>query len=82
MHVDRRERRRLGLDRRLAVGTKATIVRLAEHDGDLLHWFYAQGLEPGRELEVRSTEPFAVQLNGGELALTDKAAEGLFVRPA
>ena len=47
-------------------GTKATIVRLAEHDGDLLHWFYDQGLEPGRELEVRSTEPFAVQLNGGE----------------
>jgi hypothetical protein len=31
---------------------------------------------------VRSTEPFAVQLNGGEVALTDKAAEGLFVRPA
>ena len=55
---------------------------LAEHDGDLLHWFYDQGLEPGRKLEVRSTEPFAVQLNGGELALSDKAAEGLFVRPA
>src|SRR6188508_2363901 len=66
----------------LTPGTKATIVRLAEHDGDLLHWFYDKGLEPGRELEVRSTEPFAVQLNGGELALTDKAAEGLFVRPA
>jgi hypothetical protein len=31
---------------------------------------------------VRSTEPFAVQLNGGELGLSDKAAEGLFVRPA
>src|ERR671910_2621170 len=66
----------------LAAGTKATIVRLAEHDGDLLHWFYDQGLEPGRKLQVRSTEPFAVRLNGGELALTDKAAEGLFVRPA
>src|SRR5512145_737264 len=24
----------------LAVGERATIVRLAEHDGDLLHWFY------------------------------------------
>jgi len=66
----------------LAVGSKATIVRLAEHDGDLLHWFYDQGLEPGRELQVRSTKPFAVQLNGGELALSEKAAEGLFVRPA
>src|SRR5881275_3411091 len=25
-------------------GSRATIVRLAEHDGDLLHWFYDQGL--------------------------------------
>src|SRR5579862_2574110 len=24
----------------LAPGVRATIVRLAEHDGDLLHWFY------------------------------------------
>ena len=29
-------------------GARATIVRLAEHDGELLHWFYDQGLEPGR----------------------------------
>ncbi len=66
----------------LPAGAKATIVRLAEHDGDLLHWFYDQGLEPGRELEVRSTEPMAVRLNGGEVGLSDKAAAGLFVRPA
>jgi DtxR family Mn-dependent transcriptional regulator len=66
----------------LEAGTKATIVRLAEHDGDLLHWFYDQGLEPGRELEVRSTEPMAVRLNGAEVGLSDKAAAGLFVRPA
>jgi DtxR family Mn-dependent transcriptional regulator len=66
----------------LSAGTRATIVRLAEHDGDLLHWFYETGLEPGRELELRSTEPFAVQLGGGEIRLTDKAAEGLYVRPA
>jgi DtxR family Mn-dependent transcriptional regulator len=66
----------------LPAGTKATIVRLAEHDGDLLHWFYDQGLEPGRKLEVRSTEPMAVQLNGAEIGLSDKAAAGLFVRPA
>ena len=31
----------------LPAGTRATIVRLAEHDGDLLHWFYDQGLVPG-----------------------------------
>src|SRR5881398_3494899 len=30
----------------LEPGTKATIVRLAEHDGELLHWFYDQGLVP------------------------------------
>jgi Mn-dependent DtxR family transcriptional regulator len=66
----------------LEPGTKAMIVRLAEHDGDLLHWFYDTGLEPGRMVEVRSKEPFAVTLNGGDVGLTDKAAEGLFVRPA
>jgi DtxR family Mn-dependent transcriptional regulator len=70
----------------LAIGTKATIVRLAEHDGDLLHWFYDQGLEPGREIEVRDTQPAAgqmtVRLDGGERAVGEKAAAGLFVRPA
>src|SRR5207253_6462592 len=28
----------------LEPGQRATIVRLAEHDGDLLHWFYDEGL--------------------------------------
>ena len=46
----------------LEPGDRATIVRLAEHDGDLLHWFYDQGLEPGRELEVRDAEPAAGQM--------------------
>jgi len=70
----------------LPAGSRATIVRLAEHDGDLLHWFYDQGLVPGRELEVRSAEPAAgqltVRLNGDERAIGEKAAAGLFVRPA
>ncbi|MGH3103725.1 MAG: metal-dependent transcriptional regulator [Gaiellaceae bacterium] len=69
----------------LTAGARATIVRLAEHDGELLHWFYDQGLEPGRELEVRDTQPAAghmvVRLNGGERAVGDKAAAGIFVRP-
>ena len=26
---------------------EAEIVRLAEHDGDLLHWFYDNGFAPG-----------------------------------
>src|SRR5437870_2175193 len=46
----------------IAAGTRATIVRLAEHDGELLHWFYDQGLVPGRELEVRDAQPAAGQM--------------------
>jgi DtxR family transcriptional regulator, Mn-dependent transcriptional regulator len=70
----------------LAPGSRATIVRLAEHDGDLLHWFYDEGLVPGAEIELRAAEPAAGQLrvglDGEERAVGEKAAEGLFVRPA
>jgi DtxR family Mn-dependent transcriptional regulator len=70
----------------LTPGTTATIVRLAEHDGDLLHWFYDEGLAPGTTIELRAAEPAAGQLrvaiNGVEKAIGDKAAAGLFVRPA
>src|SRR3954449_4678120 len=45
----------------LEPGARATIVRLAEHDGELLHWFYDQGLVPGQQLQVRSSEPAADQ---------------------
>ena len=31
----------------LAEGESAEIVRLAEHDGELLHWYYDEGLVPG-----------------------------------
>jgi DtxR family Mn-dependent transcriptional regulator len=69
----------------LQPGTRATIVRLAEHDGELLHWFYDQGLAPGQEIELIEAEPaagqFRVALNGTERAVGEKAAEGLFVRP-
>ena len=33
----------------LEAPAKATIVRLAEHDGELLHWFYDEGYVPGDE---------------------------------
>jgi DtxR family transcriptional regulator, Mn-dependent transcriptional regulator len=70
----------------LAPGAAATIVRLAEHDGDLLHWFYDEGLVPGAEIVLRASEPaagqFRVKLNGTEKAIGEKAAAGLFVRPA
>src|SRR5919199_1804473 len=69
----------------LTEGSRATIVRLAEHDGELLHWFYDQGLVPGQELEVRAAQPAAgqvvVAVDGGERAIGEKAAAGLFVRP-
>jgi len=70
----------------LPAGTRATIVRLAEHDGDLLHWFYDEGLVPGTELELRAAETaagqFRVAVDGGEKAIGEKAAAGLFVRAA
>jgi len=84
-NVEQAENRELSPLSDLEPGTRATIVRLAEHDGDLLHWFYEQGLEPGQELEVRSTRPAAGQIvvgiDGGERSVGEKAAAGLFVRP-
>jgi DtxR family Mn-dependent transcriptional regulator len=64
---------------------RATIVRLAEHDGDLLHWFYDEGFVPGTKLELRAAQPaagqFTVQIDGTEKGIGEKAAAGLFVRP-
>jgi DtxR family Mn-dependent transcriptional regulator len=61
------------------------IGRLAEHDGELLHWFYDQGLVPGTELEVRRVDAAAGQLTvaigGEERAIGVRAAEGLYVLP-
>jgi DtxR family transcriptional regulator, Mn-dependent transcriptional regulator len=65
---------------------QATIVRLAEHDGELLHWFYDEGFVPGTELELKAAQPaagqFTVRIDGAEKAIGEKAAAGLFVRPA
>jgi len=70
----------------LEPGTTAEIVRLAEHDGDLLHWYYDEGLVPGTRIEVRDAQPAAGQLTvavkGDERAIAERAAEGLFVRAA
>ena len=68
----------------LEPGQKATIVRLAEHDGDLLHWFYDEGFIPGTKLELREAQPaagqFTVKVDGKEQSIAEKAAAGLFVR--
>jgi DtxR family transcriptional regulator, Mn-dependent transcriptional regulator len=67
-------------------GSRATIVRLAEHDGDLLHWFYDQGLEPGRKLQMKAADAqagkYRVKVGTREETLSEKAAAGLFVRPS
>jgi DtxR family Mn-dependent transcriptional regulator len=83
--VEQAENRELQSLAELGPGDRATIVRLAEHDGDLLHWFYDQGLVPGAEVELRAAETAAGQYRvivaGGEQAIGEKAAAGLFVRP-
>ncbi len=80
------ENRELAALSELAPGSRATIVRLAEHDGELLHWFYDQGFVPGTEVEMREAQPAAeqltVRLDGAEKTIAEKAAAGLFVRPA
>jgi DtxR family Mn-dependent transcriptional regulator len=69
----------------LEPGSRAEIVRLAEHDGSLLHWYYEEGLVPGAKIELREAQPaagqFTLRVKGSERAIGEKAAAGLFVRP-
>jgi DtxR family Mn-dependent transcriptional regulator len=82
--VEQAENRELEPLSDLEPGASATIVRLAEHDGDLLHWFYDQGLAPGAKIELQVAEPAAGQVritvDGVERSVGDKAAAGLFVK--
>src|SRR6476646_908948 len=82
--LEQRENRELVALSDLGAGDRATIVRLAEHDGELLHWFYDEGLVPGTKVEVRAAEPaagqFRVGIDGGEKSIGERAAAGLFVR--
>jgi DtxR family Mn-dependent transcriptional regulator len=70
----------------LAVGGEGEIVRLAEHDGDLLDWFYDEGLVPGTRIVVRElqegTGEVRVAVDGDERGIAQTAALGLYVRPA
>src|SRR5262245_21608611 len=79
------ENRELAPLSELEPGDRATIVRLAEPDGDRLHRSSAQGIVPGPTIEGGEAQPAAgqitVRLNGGERSIGDKAAAGLFVRP-
>jgi DtxR family Mn-dependent transcriptional regulator len=66
----------------LEPGSKAEIVRLAEHDGDLLHWYYEEGLVPGTKIGLSKAEGGGLMLDvdGGERPLGEREAAGLFVR--
>jgi DtxR family Mn-dependent transcriptional regulator len=84
--AEQAENRELVALSELQPGERATIVRLAEHDGELLHWFYDEGLAPGTRVQVRAAQPAAGQLdvivNGTERAIAEKAAQGIYVRAA
>ena len=68
----------------LEPGDKATVVRLAEHDGGLLHWFYDEGFAPGRSVEVSGSADgtMSVVAGGEPRSIAEKQASGLFVRRA
>ncbi len=69
----------------LPFGGSAEIVRLAEHDGDLLVWFYDHGFAPGASVLRRSPAgagPLTVDVDDREQTIAEKAAQGLYVRPA
>jgi Mn-dependent DtxR family transcriptional regulator len=70
----------------LGSGRPAEIVRLAEHDGDLLHWYYDEGLAPGTRVEVRAAQPTAelldITADGADRVIAEGAAMGIYVRSA
>jgi DtxR family transcriptional regulator, Mn-dependent transcriptional regulator len=84
--VEHTENRELVSLDQVEAGHTAVVVRLAEHDGDLLHWFYDEGLVPGTRVEVREAQPAAGQIKiaigGAERGIAEKAAQGLYVRVA
>ena len=85
--VEQAENPELAALSELSPGATGEIVRLAEHDGELLHWFYSEGFTPGTHFELRGAQPaagqFTVQLgDDGERAIAERAAAGLYVRAA
>ena len=70
----------------LEPGRQAEVVRLAEHDGSLLHWFYEEDLGPGTQVEVRDPRHTSGQLdivaNGQKRSIGERAALGIYVRGA
>lgn len=84
--VEQAENAQLAALSEVGTGSEVEIVRLAEHDGDLLEWFYEEGLVPGTRVSIRGAQPAAEQLtvtvDGAERALSERAADGIYVRAA
>ena len=80
---EQRENRELQPLDDLEPGSRAEIVRLAEHDGSLLHWYYDEGLVPGTQIELREADDgrFVLRVNGSERAIEEREAAGLYVKP-
>jgi Mn-dependent DtxR family transcriptional regulator len=69
----------------LGDGDEAEIVRLAEHDGDLLHWFYDHGFAPGAKVRRRASRgggTLEVDVDGATSTIEESQAQGLYVRLA
>lgn len=67
-------------------GEDCEIVRIAQHDGELIGWLLGEGYEPGTQIEVVEVQPAAGQLRvrvGGQRrarTIAEKAARNLLVR--
>jgi DtxR family Mn-dependent transcriptional regulator len=71
----------------LQAGERCQVMRLVEHDYDLLHWYYDEGYVPGVTLTVLDVQPAAGHIkvalgdeDGDQRLIADKAARGLIVR--
>ena len=68
----------------LGTGDRATIIRLAEHDGALLNWFYDVGLVPGTAVQITERDDageLRLVVGEGSAVASELAAAGLFVLP-
>lgn len=65
-------------------GASVSVVRLSERDGELLSWFYREGIIPGASVDVvalqRAAGQLDIRLNGESRSVTEKAAGGVLVR--
>src|ERR1700710_1658091 len=87
--AERAENAELNSLSELVAGDGCEVIRLVEHDGDLLHWYYDEGFVPGAKLAVIDVQPAAGHMKvsltdasgTGERLIAEKAARGLIVRP-